>query len=112
VLAGGLPLYLSKVLPEQWKRAWKNAKHLARHVDTLILDHHLRRCEEGLSWLDRLLSETAHRVICAADFMERPRCLLEAWRVKLYEEMPVPKGWHEAYARGDVNTRRYCDYGG
>ena len=90
--------------------AWENAQQLARHVDTLILDHHLLRCEEGLSWLDRLSSETGHRVICAADFMERPRCLLEARRVQLYEEMPVPKEWHEAYARGDADTRRYRDY--
>jgi hypothetical protein len=76
-------------------------------VDTLILDHHLLRCEEGLSWLDRLSYQTGHRVICAADFMERPRRLLEARREQLYEEMPVPQGWHEAYARGDADTLRY-----
>ena len=80
------------------------------HVDTLILDHHLLRCEEGLSWLDRLSSETGHRVICAADFMERPRRLLEARRKQLYEEMPAPEGWHKAYARGDADTRCYRDY--
>ena len=79
-------------------------------VDTLILDHHLLRCKEGLSWLDRLSSETGHRVICAADFMGRPHRLLEAWREQLYAEMPVPKGWHEAYARGDADTYRYPDY--
>jgi predicted metallo-beta-lactamase superfamily hydrolase len=110
VLVGGPPIYLSSLLPRQRNRAWGNAKYLARHVGTLIIDHHLLRCEEGLSWLDRLSSETGHRVICAADFMELPRCLLEAQRVKLYEEMPVPHGWHEAYARGDVGTDRYRDY--
>lgn len=57
----------------------------------LILDHHLLRCEEGLSWLDYLSSETGRRVICAADFMGHPRCLFEARREQLYEEMPVPK---------------------
>jgi predicted metallo-beta-lactamase superfamily hydrolase len=110
VLVGGPPIYLSSLLPGQRNRAWRNAKYLARHVDTLIIDHHLLRSEEGLSWIDRLSSETGHRVICAADFMERPRCLLEARRVELYEEMPVPDGWHEAYARGDVSTHRYRDY--
>jgi len=110
VLVGGPPLYLSWLSSKQRKVAWENAQRLARHVDTLILDHHLLRCEEGLSWLDRLSSETGHRVICAADFMERPRCLLEARRVQLYEEMPVPKEWHEAYARGDADTRRYRDH--
>ena len=88
----------------------RNARRLARHVDTLLLDHHLLRCEEGLAWLDRLLSETGHRVICAADFMERPRCLLEARREQLYEEMPVPEGRHEAYTHGDADAYRYPDY--
>lgn len=110
VLVGGPPLYLSRLLSRQRREAWSNAKHLARHVGKLIVDHHLLRSEEGLSWLDRLSSETGHRVICAADFMERPRCLLEARRVELYQEMSVPDGWHEAYARGDVGTHRYRDY--
>ena len=110
-LVGGPPLYLSKfMVAGRRKRAWKNAQRLAQQIDTLILDHHLLRCEEGLAWLDRLSSETGHRVICAADFMERSRCLLEARREQLYEEMPVPEGWHEAYARGDADTHCYEDY--
>ena len=107
---GGPPLYLSWLSSKRRWGAWRNARQLARHVDTLILDHHLLRCEEGLSWLDRLSSETGHRVICAADFMERPRCLLEARRKQLYKEMPVSPGWHKAYARGDADTLRYRDY--
>jgi len=110
VLAGGPPLYLGWLSPKRRKVAWRNAYRLACQVDTLILDHHLLRCEEGLSWLDRLSSETGHRVICAADFIGHPRRLLEARREQLYEEMPVPQGWHEAYARGDADTRRYRDY--
>jgi len=107
VLAGGPPLYLSWLSSKRRWGAWRNARQLTRHVDTLILDHHLLRCEEGLSWLSRLSSETGHRVICAADFMGRPRRLLEARRVQLYREMPVPEGWHEAYARGDADTSAY-----
>jgi len=110
-LVGGPPLYLRRLSSKRREMAWENARRLARRVDTLILDHHLLRCEEGLSWLNRLSSETGHRVICAADFMERPRCLLEARREQLYEEMPVPEGWHEAYARGDADTHRYRDHG-
>jgi predicted metallo-beta-lactamase superfamily hydrolase len=109
VLVGGPPLYLPWLSSKRRKRALRNARRLASHVDTLIIDHHLLRCEEGLFWLDRLSSETGHRVICAADFMERPRCLLEARRVQLYEQMPVPEGWHEAYACGAANTDAYRD---
>jgi predicted metallo-beta-lactamase superfamily hydrolase len=109
-LVGGPPLYLQRLAPKRRDMAWENATRLARHVDTLILDHHLLRCMEGLSWLDRLASESGRRVICAADFMGQPRALLEARRVQLYEEMPVPKGWHVAYACGDADTLRYRDY--
>jgi len=110
-LVGGPPLYLTEFMGQRRKRvAWRNAKRLARQIDTLILDHHLLRCEEGLSWLDRLSSETGRRVICAADFMQRPRRLLEARREQLYEAISAPKGWHEAYACGDADTRRYQDY--
>ncbi len=106
-LVGGPPLYLPWLSSKRRQVAWENALRLAHHIDTLILDHHLLRCEEGLSWLSRLSSETGHRVICAADFMERPRRLLEARREQLYKKMPVPKGWHEAYARGDADTAAY-----
>jgi len=110
VLVGGPPLYLPWLSLEQRKRAWENALRLARGVETLILDHHLLRSEKGLSWLDRLSSETGRRVICGADFMGCPRRLLEARRRQLYKEMPVPEGWHEAYARGDADTNAYRDY--
>ena len=89
----------------------RNARRLARHVDTLLLDHHLLRCEEGLAWLDRLSSETEHWVICATDFfIEHPRRLLGARQEQLYEEMPIPKRWHEAYARDYADTHRYRDH--
>ncbi|RZN14975.1 MAG: hypothetical protein EF812_03960 [Methanosarcinales archaeon] len=59
------------------------------------------------SVLHRLSSETGNNVVCGADFMKVPRMLLEAKRKSLYMDMPVPVGWHEAYARGKVGTNRY-----
>jgi len=108
VLADGPPLYLSNKLSEnQIERAWHNAKRLSREVDTLILDHHLMRSYAGIEWLERLSSETGNKVICGADFMKTPRMLLEARRKSLYRDIPVPAGWHEAYAEGKVGTDRY-----
>ena len=109
VFAGGPPLYLRRFMEKREKSAWNNALQLAHGVDTLILDHHLLRCEEGLSWLQRLSKETGHRVICAADFMGRSRHLLEARRSQLYKEIPVSEGWHEQYAQGSVSTERYIN---
>jgi hypothetical protein len=107
VLASGPPLYLASLSLRQRQLAWENAMRLAHQVDTLILDHHLLRDETGLCWLDQLASTTGRCVLCAADYMDHPRCLLESRRVQLYKEMPVPEGWHTAYANGDVDTSTY-----
>lgn len=109
VVAGGPPLYLYKLSENQIRRAWNNAKLLSGKVDTLILDHHLMRSNEGLKWLKRLSSETGKKVICGADFMKKPKILLEARRKSLYKDMPVPEGWHELYAKGQVRTDDYWD---
>jgi len=102
VLVSGPPLYLQHISTGQVARARRNALHLARNVETLIIDHHLLRSESGCRWLDNLASETGHKIMCAADFMGRDRLLLESWRDYLYREMPVPDGWHEAYANGKI----------
>ncbi len=110
VLVAGPPLYLKRLTSAQRQRAWENGLHLARGVDRLILDHHLLRCRRGLRWLERLSQCSGHRVVCAADFMARSRLLLEARRRQLYEELPVPEGWHQDYARGQADTRDYQRY--
>jgi len=107
VLVAGPPIYLSQIPPQKRERAWRNALRLAHQVGTLIIDHHVLRAEQGLFWLDRLAMQTDHWVGCAADFMQRPRCLLEAQRVHMYEKMPVPEDWHRDYARGVSDTRDY-----
>ena len=107
LLTGGPPLYLEQLSPELRNRAWQNAMRLAGSVDTLILDHHLMRSHEGLHWLDRLLSESGRRVLCAADFMGTSRRLLEAERKTLYDKIPVPLGWHQDYAEGKAGTEDF-----
>lgn len=107
VLVSGPPLYLFKLSKAQIAEAWRNALKLSQQVDTLIIDHHLLRSHEGVVWLENLSSCTGKKIVCGADFIGRPRMLLEARRQELYEKMPVPEGWHEAYANGKVNTESY-----
>jgi len=109
VLAAGPPLYLDRLKKTERKRAWDNAVRLAQSIDVVILDHHLMRSEEGAIWLDELSAAVGKKVSCAADFMGRPRQLLEAERAQLYEEMPVPHGWHDNYAKGRVDTGECFD---
>ena len=109
LLAGGPPLYLSGFSKAKIRKAWINSRKLASNVDTLILDHHLMRSYEGVKWLKRLSLKTEKKVICAADFMGKPRMLLEAKRERLYEDMPVPEDWHKNYAKGKVSTKEFLE---
>ena len=109
VLAAGPPLYLDQLNKVGRERAWDNAVRLAQSIDIVILDHHLMRSEEGEVWLDRLSATVGNKVYCAADYMDRPRRLLEAERAQLYEEMPVPHGWHDNYASGRADAGEYFD---
>lgn len=107
VLASGPPIYLPSLSFEGQEKALRRILRLAKEVDILILDHHLMRSKKGEQWLDRLSSLSGRKVICAADFMGHCRSLLEAERVLWYRKAPVPEGWHEAYARGEVDAQTY-----
>jgi len=107
VLASGPPIYLPSLTWGKREAALCRTLSLTRDVDTLILDHHLMRSREGEKWLDWVSSITNHKVICAADFMGQNRNLLEADRISWYKKISVPKGWHEAYSKGEADTRAY-----
>ena len=112
VLAGGPPLYLGRIGDADRDRARRNAERLAGRIGTVILDHHLMRSRDGAAWLDALSASASGRLCCAADFMGLPRRLLEADRVRLYEEAPVPDRWHDDYAAGRVDPDPYLERGG
>jgi predicted metallo-beta-lactamase superfamily hydrolase len=104
VLASGPPIYLPSLTLEEQEDTLQRTLRLAKRVDTLILDHHLMRSKKGEQWLNHVSSITGRKVICTADFMGLRRNLLEAERVLWYKRLPVPEGWHQAYARGEVDV--------
>jgi len=109
VLASGPPIYIQGFTEDKMEKAWNNAIRLAKGVETLVIDHHLLRCMEGLDWLSALSKEAGGNVICAADYMKFPRHMLEAQREKLYCEMPVPEAWHRLYAENIVDAEEYME---
>ncbi|MFW2371941.1 MAG: MBL fold metallo-hydrolase [Gammaproteobacteria bacterium] len=109
LVAAGPALYLDRLNQTEAERAWDNAVRLAQNIDIVILDHHLMRSAEGAVWLDKLSATVGKKTYCAADFMGQPRQLLEAERLRLYQELPVPDGWHDEYAKGHVDPDEYID---
>jgi len=107
VLASGPPIYLTHFKKDDLKRASQNILKLSEEVETLIVDHHLLRCEEGLSYLNKLNRHSKNKIICAADYMEVKPQLLEARRGKIYNKLPVLEDWHEKYKKGEVSTEPY-----
>ena len=103
VFVDGPPLYLGSLTGSERKSAWENGLHLARNVEILIVDHHLLRSEPGILWLKNISQILGKQVYCAADFMKKPRLLLEARRRELYREMPVPENWHRDYEAGEIS---------
>lgn len=79
----------------------------ARNVPTLIVDHHLLRSETGITWLDNLSQVVGKKIYCAADFMNKPRLLLEARRTSLYQKIPVPENWHQDYEKGKIQIEKF-----
>ena len=109
VFASGPPLYRYSPSSFEIQResAWKNAMELSKNVDTLIIDHHVLRSEEGIEWLEKLKHAAESKVFCAAEFMSREPIFLEAWRKELYEWLPVSEDWHEDYKERKVNVNHY-----
>lgn len=112
VFAAGPPLYLLRLTEKDRTEAWKNALSVAACCGTLILDHHVRRSHGGCRWAEKLSEEAGGKVVSAASFMGREPLLLEARREELYRDYPVPEGWHEAYAPGEVGVEGFMDFVG
>jgi len=108
VFISGPPLYRQSLSASVLQQAWKNGIRLAENVETLIIDHHLLRSEQGLNWLDKLSQAAGKKIFCAADFMLRPRLMLEARRTELYQEMEVPENWHQKYGLGKVSVEKFA----
>ena len=87
------------VLNEIIKHQSLTSQELARHLGWSI-NRITGRVKE-------LAEKVENRVLCAAEFMGKEPELLEAQRKILYEKMPVPSGWHEAYAKGKAGFEGY-----
>ncbi len=97
VIADGPSLYRSATSGLS-DRIMTSASQLAGSCETLIVDHHLMRCDRGITWLKALQEARGGscRILCAAEFMMRPLMMLEAWRRTLYRLIPASNDWFKS----------------
>ncbi len=106
IIADGPSLY--RLDREYMKSYLSRASKLVNSCGSLIVDHHLMRCDEGVKWLNSLkkIGEGKCNVFSASEFMLRPFTMLEAWRRTLYRLIPVSNNWF----RGDLLLKGLKDY--
>ncbi|MCX8170682.1 MAG: hypothetical protein N3E47_01740 [Candidatus Bathyarchaeota archaeon] len=92
-IIGGPPIYLAdfRMKYEDIDLAIGNLKMIAKHVPTVIVDHHLLRDENWIGVMGSVIESAAsmgHRVLTYAEFMGKENYLLEAFRKRLYVDEP------------------------
>ncbi|MDM8533857.1 hypothetical protein QUF55_04040 [Clostridiaceae bacterium HSG29] len=107
VLASGPPIYLESFMKNKLDIALKNIIKLSNEVDTLIIDHHFLRNEEGIEYLIKLSKESKNEIVCAADYMQINKHLLEAKRTKFHEDIPVEEDFQELYFNNETDVKKY-----
>jgi hypothetical protein len=90
---GGPPQYLTgyRICQQSIERAQRNLMNLSKLIPTLIIDHHLLRGQDWLSFMQPLYTAAkaeAHHVSTAAEYCHQRVQPLESERRKLYEEDP------------------------
>jgi len=81
VLASGPPIYLSGFSKEKKEFACNNIMKLSQQVETLIIDHHLLRCQEGMICLKSLDKQSENRY--ARSYTKISRFLMDGTKIML-----------------------------
>lgn len=90
LILGGPPTYLKgyRISDEFFQTSLRNMEQLVRQIKTVVIDHHLLRDESWHSFLDpvrKIAKKSRHRLLTAAELLEREPAPLENHRKELYE---------------------------
>jgi predicted metallo-beta-lactamase superfamily hydrolase len=102
IITDGPPIYkylYDKTLTDTMlRKASINLERLSHVAETIIVDHHILRCDQGYKWLTEKAKKYGDtRILSAANYMHETPLLLEAWRSILYKYYPVPNNWFKQY---------------
>ncbi len=99
IIIGGPPTYLGGLVKqEDVQQGVQNLGRLAERVPLTILDHHILRDENWRQLSQPIFdsaSKAGHRVVTAAEFLNKQDNLLECRRKKLFEVEPPRSEFNE-----------------
>lgn len=96
IMIGGPPLYLAgfSVKEEYIRKGLKNLEKIVETVPYTILEHHILRDTDWREKTNNVFeraNECGHKVLTAAEFLEKRNLFLESVRKRLFTEKPPSK---------------------
>jgi predicted metallo-beta-lactamase superfamily hydrolase len=93
IIVGGPPTYLAwtKIEEEQLEQGMKNLETIAKNIPIIVLEHHLLRDEKWKEHTKSIFNEAEkaqHKIVTAAEYMQRENNFLEFNRKYLFEAEP------------------------
>ncbi len=109
VVTDGPPIYRymhdKGMINDLLARARKNLERMIGHVDKVIIDHHINRCDEGYQWINSIRKEYGC-IMTAAEYMGEKPLMLESWRRALYRLLPENNYWFRENYRETIEKYR------
>jgi len=110
IIIGGPPTYLAwtKIEEEHLEQGMKNLETIVKHVPVTVLEHHLLRDEKWTEHSQSLFSvatRIGHKIVTAAEHMQKENNLLEFKRKYLFETEP-PSSQFEKWMKLPLSERK------
>jgi len=110
IIIGGPPTYLAwtKIEEEQLEQGMRNLETIVKHIPVTVLEHHLLRDEKWTEHAQPVFDEATkngHKIVTAAEYMQRKNNLLEFQRKRLFETEP-PDNQFEKWMKLPLSERK------
>jgi predicted metallo-beta-lactamase superfamily hydrolase len=110
IIIGGPPTYLAwtKIDEKHLEQGMKNLETIGKYVPFTVLEHHLLRDEKWMEYSQPIFNEATragHRVVTAAEHVQRENNFLEFRRKYLFETEP-PDAQFEKWMKLPLSERK------
>ncbi len=110
IMVGGPPLYLAgfKVKEENIRKGLENLERIVENVPCTILEHHILRDKDWRKKTENVFEKShnhGHKVLTAAEFLEKKNHFLESTRKHLFIQNPSSKAFKRWMRKSQWNKK-------